>query len=161
MQVCSGCLARLRRRGCIARLRRRGCLAYTSRMYGRLLSRPLRPRLPLAAALENFSPQPTQPVQSLGCLGHCLYHGYGGLASQAGGFRYLNQTCNSKRMGFSDTFGGWFLGYVLGIRFRDAVWRTRFLDGFSGCVLNAFSDDIVGFVGWRREIVLYHNYRPY
>ena len=36
-----------------------------------------------AAALGNLSPQPTQPVQSLGCLGHGLYrhailHGYGG-----------------------------------------------------------------------------------
>ena len=37
----------------------------------------------------------------------------------------------------------WFGGYVFGIR------------------LDAFSDDIVGFVGWFRELVLYHNYRQY
>jgi hypothetical protein len=127
----------------------------------------------VAAALGNLSPQPTQPVQSLGCLGHCLYrhailHGYGGLASQAGGFRYLNQTCNSKRMvsriRFRDTFGGWVFRIRFGIRFRDAVWRTRF-GWFFGWVFwvrfRCVSDGIVDFVGWLRELVLYHNYRLY
>ena len=37
----------------------------------------------------------------------------------------------------------WFGGYVFGIR------------------LDVFSDGIVGFVGWFRELVLYHNYRQY
>jgi hypothetical protein len=66
---------------------------------------------------------------------HAILHGYGGLASQAGGFRYLNQTCNSKRMVFRDTFSGCgladgFFGYV----FLDGFFGMRFLGGVSGCI---------------------------
>ena len=36
------------------------------------------------------------------------------------------------------------------------MWSGGYVSGY---VLDAFSDGIVGFVGWLRELVLYHNYR--
>ena len=136
MQVCSGYLARLRRRGCIARLRRRGCLACTCRMYGRLLSRPLRPRLPCGRRARKFVTS-ADAAGSVPWLPWALFVSpcnsawIRGLASQAGGFRYLNQTWKRKgdffvmRFGgyvFGDVFGMWFGGYVSGYVFR---WYSR------------------------------------
>jgi hypothetical protein len=161
-QVGSGCLARLQRRGCIARLRRRGCLACTSGMHGRLLSRPLRPCHPCGRRAGNFvtSADAAGGFRWLpwAQLSPCNSAWIQGLASQARGFRYLNEICISKGMRFRDAV--WrmrFLGSVFGLRLSDAFFGIRVLDAFWVRFLDAFrdtfSDGIVVFVSWLCKLV--------
>jgi hypothetical protein len=84
------------------------------------------------------------------------------LASQARGFRYLNQTCIGKRILF---FGMHFWRAFVGGVFREAFygslsdasfgcvsWR-RFGGAFLDAFREAFSDGMGGFVGWLCELV--------